>query len=333
MAKTPEAAMAFLGDLYARALRHIGRDTGELLKIKREELGSSDLAAQSKIQLYKWDVSYYTRLLQEQQYSVDHIKLSEYFPLQPTIAAMLRLFGDLFGFVFVEIKGDDRTKVSPTGDGKDLTWHEDVILYSVWDDEEEGNGFAGYLYLDLHPRPGKYNGAQCHPVQLGFSGPDGQRHYPSTALLANFSKTAFLKHNDMMMLFHELGHGIHDLSGRCQYSRFHGAETVSDFNEAPSQMLENWCWDREGLRQLSSHYETGQPLPDDMIDALVRSKHVQGSMALMQQLRVFLFDMAVHSTAPGENGEIHVERIWCDYVDIGGVKGPQDRYEFQVLSG
>lgn len=325
MAKTPEAVVAFLGDLHERALRHIARDNEELLKVKREELASSGLPSQTEIQLYKWDVSYYTRLLQEKQHSVNHLEISEYFPLQPTITAMLRLFGDLFGFVFVELKGDDKTKLSTTGKGKDLTWHEEVVLYSVWDDEEEGSEFVGYLYLDLHPRPGKYSGAQCHPVQLGFGGPDGQRHHPSTALLANFAKSAFLKHNDMMMLFHELGHGIHDLSGRCQYSRFHGAETVSDFNEAPSQMLENWCWDREGLRRLSSHYETGQPLPDSMIDALVRSKHVQASRAIMQQLRVFMFDMAVHSTAPDENGEIDVEKIWLDHVDIGGVKGPEDK--------
>jgi metallopeptidase MepB len=311
--------------LLDRALRHITKDTDELLELKRKELAPSESSTGSDLQLYKWDVSYYTRLLQKEQYSVDHAKVSEYFPLQPTTNAMLRLFGDLFGFVFIEIQGDDRNEISPTGDGKDLTWHEDVVLYSVWDDEKEGGGFAGYLYLDLHPRRGKSGGAQCHALQLGFRLADGHRHYPSTVLLANFSQSAFLKHSDMTMLFHELGHGIHDLSGRCQYSRYFGASTVGDFNEAPSQMLENWCWDHAGLTRLSSHHETGQPLPDETIEALVRTKNVQASMALMQQLRMFLFDMAVHSTAPSVNGEVDVEAIWADYVDLAGIKGPDER--------
>ena len=328
MAKSPETVVKFLEDLRDRAFKRRSNDIAELLSVKKAELVSSGLPVEKE--LYKWDIPYYTRMLKETKYSVDQQKIAEYFPLHPTVAAMLKLFGRLFGFVFIELQDDkDRARISPTGKASDLTWHEDVILYGVWNDEQEGGEFAGYIYLDMHPRPGKYGNAQCYPIQLGFSRPDGQRHYPSTALLTNFTKPtkdkpSLLKHNEVVLLFHELGHGMHDLSGRCQYSRFHGAETVGDFNEAPSQMLENWCWDPASLKFLSSHFETGDALPDVMIEALVRTKHVQPALELLGRLHMCLFDMAVH-TAKEEDGEINVEKIYSEYVDLNGVKGPEDQ--------
>ena len=134
-----------------------------------------------------------------------------------------------------------------TGKADDISWHEDVKIFSVWDDEGEGGGFVGYLYLDLHPRPGKYGHAANFSLQPGYILPNGTRRYPATALVCNFSKPtetkpSLLKHDEVVTLFHELGHGIHDLAGRTKYSRFHGTSVVRDFVEAPSQMLENWCW-------------------------------------------------------------------------------------------
>ena len=328
MAKTPETVMTFLADLRDRAFRHKSKEIDELLSIKQTDLSSRGLPIESE--LYKWDRPYYTRLFKEKKYAVDNLKIAEYFPLHPVVTAMLKLFGDLFGFVFIELKDDeDRAKISPTGKASDLTWHEDVILYSVWNDDDAGGEFVGYLYLDLHPRPGKYGNAQCYGLQLGFSHPDGQRQYPSTVLITNFTKPtkekpSLLHHNELVMLFHELGHGMHDLSGRSQYSRFHGAETVGDFNEAPSQMLENWCWDTAGLKLLSSHYKTGELLPDAMIEALLRTKHTHAALKLLGMLPVCLFDMAVHS-ARAENGKVDVAKIYSDYVNLIGIKGPDDR--------
>jgi metallopeptidase MepB len=92
----------------------------------------------------------------ENEYSIDEQKIAEYFPLQSTIEGMLQIFEELFGLVFIQIEGAERDKISETGKGVDIVWHEDVKLFSVWDDEGEGGAFSGYLYLDLHPRPGKY---------------------------------------------------------------------------------------------------------------------------------------------------------------------------------
>jgi len=101
---------------------------------------------------------------------------------------MLRIFEELFGLVFVEITGEERDKISETGKGSDIVWHEDVQLFSVWDDEGEGGEFVGYLYLDLHPRPGKYGHAANFNLQPGFIQENGKRRYPATALVCNFSK-------------------------------------------------------------------------------------------------------------------------------------------------
>jgi metallopeptidase MepB len=240
---------------------------------------------------------------------------------------MLRLFGKLFGFEFINITKHEINSTANMAE-QDLIWHSDVMLYSVWNDEQEGGEFSGYLYLDLHPRLGKCGGAQCRPLQLGFEREDGQRHYPSTVLLTNFTKPAsgkpsLLQHSDVVLLFHELGHGIHDLSGRCKYSRFHGAETVMDFSEAPSQMLENWCWDKDALKLLSGHYQTGEELPNDVIASLLRTRVVLSAVKLMPQLKMTLFDTAVHSEALLDQ-EIDVAKIYIECDKFGGIESVGD---------
>lgn len=324
MAKTPAVVMDLLESVHGRVTRQLPEDIQRLLELKR---GDPAAQGQPNNDTILWsDVPYYTRMFEEQNYLVDQGLIAEYFPLYQTVSKMLTLFGKLFGFVFVELTNTNR---EPSALEQGLIWHPDVILYSVWNDEQEGGDFIGYLYLDLHPRPGKSGGAQCRPLQLGFEHPDGRRHYPSTVLITNFSKPtkgkpSLLQHSGVVLLFHELGHGMHDLSGRCKYSRFHGAETVSDFNEAPSQMLENWCWDATALGHLSGHYQTGDTLPDSVITTLLRTRVVLPAVKLMPQLRMTLFDAAVHSAAPSETGSIDVAKIYADYNELGGIKSIGD---------
>lgn len=324
MAKTPGAVMDLLEGIRDRVLRQLPEDFQRLLELKR---GDPAAQGQPNDDVILWsDLPYYSRMFEKQNYSVDHGLIAEYFPLHQTVSKMLTLFGKLFGFVFIEITNTNCESSVPE---QGLIWHPDVMLYSVWNDEKEGGGFAGYLYLDLHPRPGKSGGAQCLPLELGFERPDGGRHYPSTVLLTNFSKPAegrpsLLQHSEVVLLFHELGHGMHDLSGRCRYSRFHGAETAGDFNEAPSQMLENWCWDATALKRLSGHYRTGDTLPDSVVASLLRTRVVLPAVKLLPQLRMTLFDAAVHSTAPSEGGSIDVAKMYAEYNELGGMKSTDD---------
>lgn len=221
MAKTPKTVNDFLGDLRTRLAAGGVKEIAHLQELKDADTKSR--GAPNDGNYYLWDHRFYDRMMIEKEYSIDENKIAEYFPLRSTVGSMLKIFEQLFGFVFVELGPEDRARLSPTGKAEDIAWHEDVIIFSVWDDSSEGEGFVGYLYLDLHPRPGKYGHAANFNLQPGYLKKDGTRRYPATALVCNFSKPtpkkpSLLKHDEVVTLFHELGHGIHDLAGRCRYA-------------------------------------------------------------------------------------------------------------------
>ncbi|KAL2164928.1 hypothetical protein VTH06DRAFT_224 [Thermothelomyces fergusii] len=332
MAKTPKAVLDFLEDLKGRLVAGGAKEIEHLLELKKKDHEERNLPFDGNY--YLWDHRFYDRMMVEKEYSIDENAIAEYFPLKSTVAGMLRIFEELFGLVFVELTPEDRKRISPTGKAEDIAWHEDVIIFSVWNDESEGDGFVGYLYLDLHPRPGKYGHAANFSLQPGFLKPDGTRRYPATALVCNFSKPtdkkpSLLKHEEVVTLFHELGHGIHDLAGRTRYARYHGTSTVRDFVEAPSQMLENWCWTPSQLKSLSSHYETGQPIPDDLIEKLIATKHVNDALFNLRQLHFGLFDMTVHTPKTHEELEtLDVSKLYNELrAEISLIKGPEAQGE------
>ncbi|KAI9765791.1 MAG: hypothetical protein M1835_007318 [Candelina submexicana] len=318
MAKTTKTVDDFLGDLRSRLTAGGTSEIKRLKELKQEDLRSREQEKTYDGHYYLWDHRFYDRLMQEKDYSLDQQKIAEYFPIQTTIRGMLRIFEELFGLVFVEVSGAERDTLSETGKGSDIVWHEDVQMFCVWDDEGEGSGFVGYLYLDLFPREGKYGHAANFNLQPGYIDENGKRRYPATSLVCNFSKPSpkkpsLLKHDEVVTLFHELGHGIHDLVSRTTYSRFHGTNTVRDFVEAPSQMLENWCWTPSQLKSLSQHYSYLSPeyahtwkeqseknekpserIPDELISNLIKTKHVNDALFNLRQLHFGIFDMMVH---------------------------------------
>lgn len=328
MAKTPETVDDFLGDLRTRLTKGGEKERKALTELKKKELSEMGMADSFDGHYYLWDNRYYDRLMLEQDYSLDQEKLAEWFPLETSIRGMLTIFETLFGMTFVEITGEDRSAISPSGKGDDIVWHPEVQVFSVWDSEDQGSSFVGYLYLDLHPREGKYGHAANFNLQPGFIQENGTRRYPVTALVCNFSKPtpkkpSLLKHSEVTTLFHELGHGIHDLVSKTHYSRFHGTNVVRDFVEAPSQMLENWCWTPSQLKALSHHYSSLTPeyeaawreragkdapkpekqLPDKMIEDLIKTKHVNDAMFNLRQLHFGIFDMTIHEPKSHEEVE------------------------------
>jgi metallopeptidase MepB len=348
MAKTPKTVDDFLGDLRSRLSDGGAAEIKTLKEMKKQDLASS--GADFDGRYYLWDHRFYDRMMEEKDYQLDQQLISEYFPLQTTIRGMLEIFEQLFGLVFVEIVGSDRDSIAPTGKGDDIVWHEEVQVFSAWDDEGEGAGFVGYLYLDLFPRLGKYGHAANFNLQPGFIQENGTRRYPATALVCNFSKPtakkpSLLKHDEVTTLFHELGHGIHDLVSRTTYSRFHGTATVRDFVEAPSQMLENWCWTPSQLKALSRHYSSLSPeymeawksaagdgstkpeerIPDDLIHKLIKTKHLNGALFNLRQLHFGIFDMTIHE--PKSHEALEEMKISETYnslrKDISGLDGPE----------
>ena len=325
--KTPEAVNDFLSDLRSRLTPGGVKEIEILLALKKKDLESRNKSSEYDGQYYLWDHRYYDTLMLERDYAFDQNKVSEYFPLNTTINAMLGIFQELMGLKFFEITGQDRDQLSTTGKGSDIVWHADVQVFAVWDDENEGANFVGYLYFDLHPREGKYGHAANFGLQPGFIDEKGNRRYPATALVCNFpkatsTKPSLLKPDEVVTLFHELGHGIHDLVAKTTYSRFHGTSTARDFVEAPSQMLENFCWVPDLVKRLSYHYaylsaeykaayqkasgKTDLPaerLPDDTIQSMIRTKHVNGALYNLRQLHFGIFDMRVHGPSSHEDIE------------------------------
>ncbi|OLN96100.1 Saccharolysin 3 [Colletotrichum chlorophyti] len=334
MAGTPGRVDAFLASLRSRLAEDGRREAEKYLQLKKRDVESRGEAFDGRY--FIWDVPFYNNLLMQEGYSVDQERIAEYFPLQTTVAGMLRIFERLFGLVFHEIVGQDRDELSPTGNGGDLVWHGDVQVFAAWDAESEGGGFLGYLYLDLTHRDGKYGNPANFSLVPGFTRQDGTRAYPSTALICAFppsspSKPTLLRHSDVVLLFHELGHGIHDLVSRTAFARFHGPMgTVVDFGEAPSQMLENWCWTPSQLSGLGRHYsylspeylqrwqegktnETQPPerLPEEMVEGLIEARHVGETLASLQQLMIGVFDMAVHQLETQEKvEELNLPALW-----------------------
>ncbi|KZM28219.1 Saccharolysin [Ascochyta rabiei] len=328
MAKTPKTVDDFLGDLRTRLAPGGKKEIEALMEFKKNDVKEQGLHGELAEKYYLWDHRYYDRLMLEKDFQLDHQVIAEYFPLQTTIQGMLKIFEELFGLVFVEIIGEERTALADGGKAEDIVWHPEVQVFSVWDDEGEGAGFVGYLYLDLFPRDGKYGHAANFNLQPGYIDEDGKRRYPATALVCNFSKPtpkkpSLLKHDEVVTLFHELGHGIHDLVSRTTYSRFHGTNTVRDFVEAPSQMLENWCWTPSQLRSLSYHYSHLSPeyeqaylessgtdkkpsderIPNSLISKLINTKHVNDALFNLRQLHFGTFDMTIHEPSSHEEIE------------------------------
>lgn len=347
MAKATEVVDEFLGDLRTRLAPGGKTEIAKLLDLKKQDLKDRGITDANESKYFLWDHRFYDRLLLEKEYSLDQQKIAEYFPLSTTIQGMLKIFEEIFGLVFIEIIGKDRDDLADGGKGSDIVWHEDVQVFSVWDDEGEGAGFVGYLYLDLFPRDGKYGHAANFNLQPGFIDSKGNRRYPATALVCNFSKPtpkkpSLLKHDEVVTLFHELGHGIHDLVSRTIYSRFHGTNTVRDFVEAPSQMLENWCWTASQIRSLSHHYshlsaeyeaaykessgEESKPakqISHELVANLISTKHVNDALFNLRQLHFGTFDMTVHD--PASHADIEKLDISTTYNKL--------RHEISQLDG
>lgn len=329
MAKTPTKINEFLNGLKGRLLEGGKKDVAKLLEYKKADYEERGLEFDGNF--YMWDTPYYSRIQKEKEFNIDEIAISQYFPVDTTFKGMLKIFEEIFGLVFVEIKEEDRSKISSTGKAEDIVWHEDVHLYSVWNDDEGGNEFVGYLYIDLHPRDNKYGHNANFGIDPGYLKEDGSRNYPSTALVCNFSKPSatkpsLLKHHEVVTLFHELGHGIHDLVARTRYSYFHGTSVVDDFVEAPSQMLENWCWTPSVLKALSRNWETNEKIPDELIEKLISTKNLNSATGNLAQLLIGTFDMTIHTPKSHEAiKELDAGKLWNTLRgEITGIKGPED---------
>ncbi|CAE6466814.1 unnamed protein product [Rhizoctonia solani] len=300
MIKTSQAVVDFLTDLEEK-LRPVGtKDRDTLLKLKEKEHAKLGLPYDGEF--YLWDYRYYDRLFIEESLSLDDALVKEYFPVDVIVPAILEIYQGLMGVEFQEVKGN--------------LWHSEVQQFTVWNaNPKSKDDFLGWAYLDLFPRESKYSHAAVWPLLPGFDDEDG-RHYPTAAMVANLAKPtpgrpALMRHDDVVTFFHEMGHVFHGLLSKTRFSRFHGTRVARDFVEAPSQMLENWCWEPEVLKKMSKHYEKQEPLSDDLIKKLIDSRYVNVGMFYLRQIFLGKFDIQVHTQdSQGTEAEQDYSALW-----------------------
>ncbi|WP_279489957.1 oligopeptidase A [Aeromonas veronii] len=276
MADKTEQVVSFLTDLAAKSLPQGKAELEEIRAFAAEQHGQSELAA--------WDLAYYAEKLKQHKFSISDEQLRPYFPASKVVKGLFEVVKRVFGMKVRERLGID-------------TWHPDVRFYDIFDADDE---LRGSFYLDLYAREHKQGGAWMDVCLGRRYRQDGSLQKPVAYLTCNFNgpvdgKPALFTHNEVVTLFHEFGHGIHHMLTRIDVAGVAGINGVAwDAVELPSQFLENWCWESEALAFISGHYETGEPLPADLLEKMLTARNFQAAMQMLRQLEFALFDFRLH---------------------------------------
>lgn len=276
MAASTEQVVGFLRDLADKSKPQAEKELDEVKAFAASTYQADTLEA--------WDIPYYSEKLKQQRYSISDEILRPYFPEHRAVNGLFGVVEKLYGLSITEVENAD-------------TWHEDVRLYSITDRE---GVLRGQFYLDLYARPKKRGGAWMDECRVRRYQSNGELQTPVAYLTCNFNgpvgdKPALFTHDEVVTLFHEFGHGIHHMLTQMSVPGVSGINGVPwDAVELPSQFLENWCWQEEALGLISGHYETGEPLPKELLDKMLAARDYQAAMQMIRQLEFSLFDFLLH---------------------------------------
>ena len=275
MAKKPENVIAFLDKLKSPSKAAAEKDLEELKKFAKDQGLEGELMP--------WDFSFYSEKLKIAQYDFDSEQLKPYLPVEKCIAGAFGLAEKLF-----EIRFEKNTELP--------TYHPDVQCYEVFDKKDDS--FVGLFYADFFPRATKRAGAwmTSYKSQGYYS---GKQQRPHVSIVCNFTKPtkgkpSLLTFMELETLFHEFGHSLHGLLSKCRYKSLGGTNVHWDFVELPSQFMENWLLEKAVLDEFAVHYETGEKIPQELIEKLQKSSHFQAGYQSLRQLNFAYLDMAWH---------------------------------------
>ena len=278
MAGSPEKVMRFLKDLLAKAKPAAQREFEELRSFAQDVDGIAELQ--------KWDSAYYSEKLKQKKFDLDDERLKPYFKLENVIAGVFKIAEKLFGLEFKQVNDID-------------TYHQDVKTFEVYDAQQN---FMALFYADFHPRAGKRGGAWMTSFKGQFR-KDGANVRPHVSNVCNFTpstaeKPSLLTFNEVTTLFHEFGHALHGMLANTVYPSLSGTSVYWDFVELPSQVMENWCYEKEALALFARHYKTDEPIPMELVRKIRESATFQEGMQTLRQLSFGLLDMAWHGQDP-----------------------------------
>src|SRR5690606_34685747 len=278
MAQNPEKVLSFLNDLLVKAKPAAEKEFEELTAYAKKLDGID--------QLEKWDGSYYSEKLKQERFNLDDEVLKPYFKLENVLDGAFTVAEKLFGLHFTEVFTVDK-------------YHTDVQTFDVTNDNGEK---IALLYTDFFPRKGKRNGAWMTSFKSQWI-KNGVNERPHISIVCNFTpptetKPALLTFNEVTTLFHEFGHALHGMLANTTYPNLSGTSVFWDFVELPSQIMENWCYEKEALTLFAKHYETGELIPMELVEKIKESASFLEGMATVRQLSFGLLDMGWHGQDP-----------------------------------
>jgi oligopeptidase A len=276
MVKKTNQVLDFLNQLADASL--------ERAKQELQELKDYALEKHGKKTLHAWDISYYSELLRQEKYAISAEDFRPYLPEPVVLKGLFQTVQNLYNIRIEQVKNAD-------------AWKPEVKLFSIHDDN---NTLRGYFYIDLYARTGKRGGAWMDDCRVRRTSAENTLQLPIAFITCNFSgpvgnKPALFTHDEVVTLFHEFGHSMQHLMTKISRSDVSGINGVPwDAVEIASQFMENWCWEKQGLDLIAKHYETNEPLPQDLYEKLIKAKNFQSAMQMIRQLQFALFDFRLH---------------------------------------
>ena len=288
MAKSGKRAMDFIEDLRSRCAAAFVRECAELEEFKRAsaaQAGAGDAPAAGR--LAPWELGFWSEKLRRARHDFDEEALRPYFPVDCVISGLFELASRVFGLRIAERAGVE-------------TWHPEVKYYEVRD---ALGRHVGSFYADWHPRESKRGGAWMNYLLTGGPRTDGTRAPHLGFICGNLTAPspgcpALLTHREVETIFHEFGHLLHHLLGEVEIKSLNGVNVAWDFVELPSQIMENWCWERESLDLFARHHETGAAIPDDLFRKMTAARNFRSACFAMRQVSLAKLDLLLHTRTP-----------------------------------
>jgi oligopeptidase A len=292
MAKSGDRALGFIDDLRSRCADAFKRECRELEESKARETG------RPAARLSPWELGYRAERLRRAHYDFDEEELRPFFPMDRVMKGLFELAGRVFG-----------VRVAERPRGEVETWHPDVLYYDVAD---ALGRHIGSFYADWHPRESKRGGAWMNALITGGPRPGGSREPHLGLICGNLTppapgKPALLSHREVQTIFHEFGHLLHHLMGEVEIRSLNGTRVAWDFVELPSQIMENWCWEREGLDLFARHFETGEAIPEPLFRKMTAARNFRSASAAMRQISFARMDLLMHMRADEFAGDADIE--------------------------
>ncbi|HEY5945386.1 MAG TPA: M3 family metallopeptidase [Kofleriaceae bacterium] len=313
MLRGGKAAADFIERVRGLAAARARKDYAELLvQLRTKVPGAKEVT--------EWQKAYVENQVKLAKYAVDSTEVRKYFEFDRTLAGLLDITSAIYDIQYVPVPKDPRV------------WHPDVKVFDVMRKGEK----LGRIFLDMHPRAGKYSHAAEFQIVDGIKG----KQLPEAALVCNFadpkkSSPALMEHGDVVTMFHEFGHLMHHvLGGQVHWARQSGVATESDFVEAPSQMFEEWAWNHDVLSRFAKHYQTGEPIPKDLVDKMRKADRFGKGAWAAQQLLYSALSLRFHQDSPSKLNQLELlKQLQKKYTPFAYVEGTKFYTSFGHLIG